>query len=380
MPWMEASKLSLRLEFVTLALEKDANIRALCRDYCISPTTGYKWIHRFMREGTAGLKDQSRRPHSSPNRTSAAMEQKVLELRDKHPAWGGRKINRRLNDLGVIGVPPPSTITEILRRNGRIDPAESRKHRPWRRFEAEAPNNLWQMDFKGHFALANGTRCHPLTILDDHSRFCLGLRACENEQRSTVKEHLTEVFRSYGLPEKLLVDNGPPWGTTPRGRLTRLGVWLVHLGIKLVHTGSYHPQTIGKDERFHRTLIDEVICRQKIKDLVHAQDCFNPWREIYNHERPHDALDLEVPSSRYRESARLFPETLPPIVYRNGNIVRKVDDHGRISFRNRSYKVGKALHSYPVTLKPCDTDEVMDVYFLDHKVDQIDLNVYSKDQ
>ena len=213
MPWKEVTTVSLRLDFIKLALTTDANFSQLCRKFGISRKTGYKWLHRYLEEGSAGLRDRSRRPHTSPNRTSATMEQRVLSLRDKHPAWGGRKIHKRLEVLGMDNVPPPSTITEILRRHGRMDPQESIKHRPWQRFEAEAPNQLWQMDFKGHFPLVNGERCHPLSVLDDHSRFCLGLQACGNERRETVQGRLTAIFRRYGMPEQLLVDNGPPWGT-----------------------------------------------------------------------------------------------------------------------------------------------------------------------
>lgn len=374
MPWMERNKVSLRLEFVLLALDDGVNMRALCKEYGICPTTGYKWLERYLREGPAGLEDRSRRPHNSPNRTSEEMERKVVALRDKHPAWGGRKIKRRLEKLGVVKVPPPSTITGILRRHGRLDPEESRKHRPWQRFEADKPNDLWQMDFKGHFAMTDGERCHPLTILDDHSRFCIGLRACGNERRATVKEHLTAIFRCYGFPERFLVDNGPPWGTGFPRRLTRLGVWLVQVGVTIVHSGHYHPQTLGKDERFHRTLGVEVISRQAIQDLDHAQQCFDPWRDVYNFERPHEALDLEVPASRYRESPRSFPETLPPIVYSRDDIVRKVGLNARVSFRNRLYSVGKALIGHHVALRPSEEDGVMDVYFGCQRLDQIDLN------
>jgi transposase InsO family protein len=373
MPWKEATKVSLRLEFVKSALEDDVNMRALCRRYGISPTTGYKWLDRYLREGITGLENRSRRPHTSPHRTPEEMEQRVLAVRDKHPDWGGRKISRRLRNLGVLGAPPPSTITEILRRHGRLDPEESRKHRPYKRFEAEKPNDLWQMDFKGHFALNDGGRCHPLTILDDHSRFCIGLRACGNEQRATVKEQLRAIFRSYGLPERLLVDNGPPWGTGFTGRFTRLGVWLVRAGVTVVHTGHYRPQTIGKDERFHRTLGSEVISRQVIQDLPHAQRCFDPWRDVYNYERPHEAIELEVPASRYRKSPRPFPETLPPVVYNRHDIVRNVGSNGRISYRNRLFRVGKALRGQPVVLKPTENDGILDVYFISQKITQIDL-------
>jgi transposase InsO family protein len=378
MPWQEATKVSLRLEFVLSALEEGANVRALCREYRISPTTGYKWLGRYLDQGQRGLQDRSRRPLSSPHRTPATLERKVLEIRDRH-GWGGRKIERVLEGQGEKDVPPPSTITEILRRHQRLSPEESAKHRPWQRFEAEAPNELWQMDFKGHFEMADGTRCHPLTVLDDHSRFCLGLRACGDERRSTVKGQLTSIFRCYGLPECLLTDNGAPWGNPEhRRRLTRLGVWLLQLGLTLSRSGYYHPETIGKDERFHRTLSDEILARQVIHNLAHAQTCFDPWREIYNQVRPHEALGMAVPASRYQPSPRPFPETLPPVVYPSGDIVRKVDDHGKISYGARCFHVGKALHGQPVGLRPTDTDGVLDVYFCRHRVERIDLREYSQ--
>ena len=373
MPWQEATKVSLRNKFVALAVEEGANRRALCREFFISPTTGYAWLGRFRRHEEKGLRDRSRRPQRSPNKTPATMEQEILALRDSHPAWGGRKIKRRLEDLGVPRVPPPSTITDILHRHGLIAPEEGRKHRPYQRFEAQAPNALWQMDFKGYFALADGSCCHPLTVLDDHSRFCLGLRACPDEQRETVKDQLTAIFRTSGLPDCFLVDNGPPWGTHTPQRLTALGVWLVRVGVRLVHARSFHPQTIGKDERFHRTLKAEVIARHVFSDIAHAQHCFDPWREIYNSLRPHEALGMAVPSSRYRESSRFFPETLAPILYNSGDIVRQVDQDGRIAYRGWIYRVGKPLRGHPVAIRPTEEDGLLQVFFCHQRLVQIDL-------
>lgn len=171
--------MSMRREFVMLAAREGANRRELCRRYSISPTAGYKWLGRSAgRE--EDLADRSRRPQASPGRTPAAMEGLVLGLRERHPAWGGRKLRRRLLDLGHNGVPSASTITAILRRHGRMDPQEAARHAPWQRFERAEPNELWQMDLKGHFALDRG-RCHPLTVLDHCSRFALGLEARPDE-------------------------------------------------------------------------------------------------------------------------------------------------------------------------------------------------------
>ena len=202
---------SLRYEFVRLAEREGANIRELCRRFTISPPTAYKWLSRYAQEGAAGLADRSRRPRGSPRRTAAALEQAVLGIREEHPAWGGRTIRKVLLDRDGGPVPSPSTITAILRRHDRIAIAE-RAQRDWQRFEHPRPNDLWQMDFKGHFPTGVG-RCHPLTIVDDHSRFAIGLQACADERTGTVQERLRDIFRVYGLPERLLMDNGSPWGS-----------------------------------------------------------------------------------------------------------------------------------------------------------------------
>jgi transposase-like protein len=168
MPWNEVSIVDQREEFVRLASQPEENIRLLCRRFQISPTTAYKWIDRYRAVGRAGLMDLSRRPRESPSQSSSLIEQAVLALRHQQPAWGARKLRRRLQDQGVKGLPAASTVHAILRRNDLVDPQESSKHRPWQRFEHDAPNRLWQMDFKGHFA-TQASRCHPLTVLDDHS-------------------------------------------------------------------------------------------------------------------------------------------------------------------------------------------------------------------
>jgi transposase InsO family protein len=191
-----------------------ANMAQLCRGFGISRKTGYKWLARYLGEGDPGLGDRSRRPRSSPWVTPPAVAEAVLRLRAAHPAWGGRKIRARLQAQGWAQAPAASTMTAILRRHGLIDPEESAKHQAWRRFEAAAANDLWQMDFKGHFAAAGG-RCHPLTVLDDHSRYALGLEACADERGATVQERLTRIFHGYGLPRQLLVDMGVRPGAPP---------------------------------------------------------------------------------------------------------------------------------------------------------------------
>ena len=372
MPWKEVSAVELREEFVMLALAEGSCFRALCRRYGISPTTGYKWLDRYSAEGRAGLADRSRRPSRSPRQTAPEIEERVLALRDRHPAWGGRKLRRRLQDLGLEGVPSASTITAILRRHGRLEAADAAKHRAFVRFEHAAPNDLWQMDFKGHFALSQG-RCHPLTLIDDHSRFSPGLEACADEQSGTVRERLTGVFRRYGLPWRMLADNGPPWGDDRESRHTRLTVWLLRLGIAVSHGRPYHPQTQGKAERFHRSLAAEALADPPPRDLAECQRRFDAWRQVYNAERPHQAIGLAVPLQRYSPSARPFPETLPPLEYDSSDIVRKVDRAGSLSWRGRRFRVGKALQGQAVAIRPTISDGRYDVCLGRHAIAIIDL-------
>jgi transposase InsO family protein len=378
MPWNEVSAVSLRLEFVTLATVPGANVRELCRRYGISPQTGYKWIDRFKVSGPAGLEERSRRPNRSPRRCDSSLEKKILMLRDAHPKWGARKLRKRLMMLGTLSVPSPSTITTVLKRHGRLNPEPDPAHRAFRRFEHDAPNRLWQMDFKGHFAIGDG-RCHPLTLLDDHSRFAIGLLACSDEQAKTVQDALTGLFRRYGLPERILCDNGPPWGH-PETRYTALGVWLLKVGVGMSHGRPCHPQTQGKDERFHRTLKAEVIQGRLFHGLDGCQRQFDQWREVYNHERPHESLGLEVPASRYRPSERAFPEILPQWEYGTSDTVRKVQTDGSISFRGSEYDVGQAFRGERVAVRPADQDGLFGVYFGVHRVAQLDLKAHDRDR
>jgi transposase InsO family protein len=268
MPFEECSIVERRGEFCRLGSMPGANKRELCRRFGVSPQTGYKWLTRFAALGEVGLEDMSRRPLSSPSRTAEAIEARVLGVRHEHRAWGGRKIRRVLRNEGLAGVPSASTITEILGRHGLLDGPGAGEPRAVRRFEHEQPNDLWQMDFKGHIAMAKG-RCHPLTMLDDQSRYRLELGACANERTLTVRERMTSVFRRHGLPKRILADNGSPWGTSGSDqRHTPLTVWLLDLEVPVSHGRPYHPQTQGKDERFHKTMKAEVL-GDRVFDSLH---------------------------------------------------------------------------------------------------------------
>jgi transposase InsO family protein len=347
MPWLEATSMSLKREFVTLADRE--SMSDLCRRFNISRKTGYKWWSRFKEEGVEGLKD--------------------LTIRDHHPAWGGRKIRRRLFDLGFIEVPAASTITEILRREGRLRAEEAEKPAPWQRFEQSAPNELWQMDFKGPF-LIGVKKCFPLTALDDYSRFALLLEACSDQHFEAVRVVLVMAFRRYGLPRRILTDNGGPWGPD---RYTRLSVWLIRLGIEVGHSRVLHPQTIGKEERFHRTLKAELIGTRQFSGFQECQRHFDEWREIYNHERPHEAIGMKPPAGRYTISPRPYPPSLAPIEYGPQDQVRIVQQQGEIYFQGREWPVGKAFRGLSVGLRPTLNDGLYEVYFCHQKVASVNL-------
>lgn len=209
MPWDARDTMSLRQEFVLLATHEGSNRRELCRRFGISPKTAYKWLARYAKDKALGLEDRSRRPLCTPSRTPSELEAQVLALRQQHPAWGGRKISKRLKKLGYADAPAPSTVTSILHRHGLISEAASTQATAWQRFEHPQPNELWQIDFKGYFPTPAGL-CYPLTVLDDHSRFNLVLAACARTNTKSVQPLLTEAFRRYGLPVRINADNGSP--------------------------------------------------------------------------------------------------------------------------------------------------------------------------
>ena len=373
MPWRELSVSAQREEFVRLAMMQGANKSELCRRFGNSREKGYKWLRRYAAEGWGGLADRSRRPRASPERTPDAIEAEVLCLRAaNNGAWGGRKIAAAMERAGLRAVPAPSTITEILRRHGKLGARAEEHPGPWQRFERATPNELWQMDFKGHFALPVG-RCHPLTVLDDHSRYALGIEALADERAVSVRARLSAIFRRYGLPFAMIMDNGPPWGEGRGAGHTVFAAWLIRLGICVSHGRPFHPQTCGKDERFHRSLKAEVLAGRALRDLAHCQRAFDDWRLVYNHQRPHEALAMGVPAERYRLSPRPFPDTLPPIEYAPGDIVRKVQDGGRISFNNRIWRVGKAFAGQAIALRPSGDDGLFTVHFCAQPIGRIDL-------
>ncbi len=362
MPWKTCDAMELRREFVELARREGANVRELCRRFGISPPTAYKWLARD-RAGEC-LADRSRKPRESPGKTPAAMEHKVVAARREHPAWGGRKLKRWLENRGETGVPSAGTITGMLRRHGLLPPPAGPSGKGWERFERETPNELWQIDYKGWFGLAGGGRCHPLAMIDDHSRFNLLLEPCAGETFCELKPLLERTFETYGLPGAILCDNGKPWGDG-LGHFTRCEAWLLRLGVKVWHGRPRHPQTQGKEERFHRTLNAEVLSRTTVwEDRCHCRREFVKWRGIYNIERPHEALGGAVPASRYQVSPRVMPAKPREAGewYGGDDVVRKVLGKGIISFGNVLWSVGEAFSGQEVALRRTG-EERFEIYY-----------------
>ncbi len=376
MPWKEIKTVDLRKEFIELAASGAVSFSELCRRFSISRKTGYKWLNRYREKGLPGLEDQSKEPSNQPRRTPDKTEALILACRDRYPDWGGRKLRRVLLNESHRELPSPSTITEILRRHDRLNEVE-KQQTTFIRFEHFFPNDLWQMDFKGHFAVGGG-RCHPLTVLDDHSRFSLCLQACTNEQGITVKNALIHTFRRYGLPRRMTMDNGSPWGGGGTSRFSQLSVWLIEQGITVGYSRPYHPQTQGKDERFHRTLAIEVIGRREFDSIPRCQVAFDRWQVTYNTIRPHESLGMETPASRYQISQRSYQEKLRAYEYGEIDQVRHVSSDQSVSFQGYVIQVGQPFMGKQIALRPTSTDGHYTLHFCHQQIGNVDLTGMTK--
>ena len=340
MPWRETKVQEQRLAFIVAAQRAGANRRALCREFGISPQTGYKWLARTAAEGVlAGTRERSRRPRRSPTQIAPTLEAAIVAMRREY-GWAGRKLQRLLAAEGWQC--SPATIDRVIRRQGLTDPDEQHAPAP-HRFEAPHPNALWQLDFKGQYPVRDGWS-YPLSVLDDHSRFAVALAALPSTSGALVHTVLRQCFETYGVPEAILCDHGAPWWHTGAGHgLTRVSVFLLEQDIELRHGRIAHPQTQGKVERFHRTLARRL--RQWGVPTRHAD--FPPvlarFRTEYNDLRPHAALGQHPPAQRYRPSPRAFVPTPTPWSYPATHHVLRVNANGELAYAGRRYFVCDAL-------------------------------------
>lgn len=370
MPWEEKTVKSTRQEFITKALTDEVSFSQLCREYSITRRTGYKWLNRYL--NGESLNNKSKAPFNSPNKTPESQEQLVLSARESHPAWGPRKLRKALENAGHTNLPAPSTIAAILKRNNFISPEESIKHKPYKRFEWAEPNELWQLDFKGDFAMLDGNRCHPLTVLDDHSRYSLAIDAKPNHKAIGVLESINRMFKEYGLPQAILCDNGSPWKDINNG-FTPFEVLLMQLNILPIHGRIYHPQTQGKDERFNRTLKEELLRYSSIGNLKNAQSTFDTWRYEYNYERPHDALNLDVPAKHYTASKIKLPAILKGPEYDSNADVKKVTAQGYIKINNHPYFISESFIGRYLSVQQTKDEGIIKLCYGNFQIAKIDI-------
>ena len=341
MPWKETDVRRERIAFVARALSVGSTLNPLCREFGISRKTGYKWLRRFDQVGRlSALEEHSRRPQHSPHQTSEAIELQVEALRRRY-GWGSKKLQCLLREDGIEL--PRITIDRILKRRGLVE--RSSASRPaTRRFERSRPNELWQMDFKGEEYRRGRPWVYALSLLDDHSRYCVGLFALSRPNRASVQRQLIRTFEHYGLPEAMLVDHGTPWWSPTNGHgLTRLCVFLLRQDIRLLYSGIGHPQTQGKVERFHRTLGESVARRGRISTIPECQQVLDHFRQEYNTLRPHEALEMARPAERYRPSQRSYRVKPSEWDYPQGAEVYRLNGAGCLDYRSNRYFVCEAL-------------------------------------
>ena len=337
----------------------------LCAAFGVSRKTGYKVLSRYEEAGWEGLMDRSRAPRGHPNRTPEKVALRILRVRRKYPTWGSKKI---LAWLGVheseLALPARSTADEILKRHGMVEPRRRRRRatpsaKPL--VEADVPNRVWPVDFKGHFRVGDGRRCDPLTITDACSRYSLECKALTLPKLEDVQECFVGVFREFGLPDVILSDNGTPFGSTGIAGLTRLSVWFIRLGILPTRIEPGKPQQNGRHERFHLTLKQETAAPPR--QTIRAQQlAFTKFRRTYNEERPHEALDMRTPAEIYEPSTRAFPSKLAELEYPDGAEVRRVRENGSFKWHGRSVSLGKALRGQDVSLDSVG-DGTFEVHF-----------------
>ena len=372
MAWEERTVEQMREEFVRRVLAQEQSKTALCREYGISRPTGDKWIERF--QTGQSMSDQSRAPKTIPGRIPAELEDKIIQLRKQYPAIGAVKLRRMMEDAGHTDLPCARTFNNIFRRHDLIGQEESAAATPIQRFEKAAPNEMWQADFKGHFRMKNGYRCHPLNILDDCSRFNLCIEALENETYDAVKPVMERLFREYGLPFSFLCDNGNPWGTAQSLGYSKFEVWLMELGILTLHGRPRHPQTQGKEERFNRSFTRECLKGKEFKDKAHAQSYFDEYRIFYNEVRPHFALDLEVPAMRYQSSKKQFPNKIEVWEYESEYKLCKVKETGYFNYNGQGFFLSEAFGGKTIAVRESHLPGQLTLVFRNFIIGRIDLN------
>jgi putative transposase len=364
MPWEEQSPMDQKTQFLSEYLRESLSLAELCRRYGVSRKTGYKWIERYQQHGPTGLEERSRRPYASPSQTPDAIRTAMLEARRHHTTWGAKKLLKVLKAGDPTAVWPSRwTACDILAREGLVR-QRVRQRKPGHPGKpttvATAPNQLWCVDFKGQFTTTDGRYCYPLTITDAYSRYLLCSRGLLSTESAPTEAVFAQVFRRHGLPETIKSDNGTPFASIALGRLSRLSVWWIKLGIvpELIEPGK--PQQNGQHERMHRVLKAETT-RPPAEDLRAQQRVFDQFQHEYNQVRPHEAIELEVPANRYGDSERR-PRRLAPLEYPAHFETRRVSGDGGIRWRSQWMAISHTCAGEQIGFEAVDHG-IWDVYF-----------------
>lgn len=365
MPWRKTAPMDQRTQFIADHLRETQTITELCDRYGVSRKTGYKWIDRYLRLGPVGLEEHSRRPHRAPNQTADEIVAAILEARQRHPVWGGKKLRALLQRRHPRWtLPGRSTVCDILRRHGLVPTRRSRRrlgHPGKPTTIMGAPNAVWCADYKGQFKTGDGRYCYPLTVTDGFSRYLLGCQGLGSTAGAEAQPVFTRLFKEYGLPLRIRTDNGVPFATTTLARLSKLSAWWLRLGILPEFIEPGRPDQNGRHERMHRTL-KAATTRPAAGSLGAQQRRFNAFREEFNHVRPHEALAQQTPATCYHPSPRPMPDRLPPLEYPDRFEVRYVSANGGIRWNHRWVNVSTVCVGEYVGLEEID-DGIWNVYF-----------------
>ena len=358
MPWKETSVMNQKIQLLADWLSGDYRKSELCRIYGISRPTADKWMERYEQRGLQGLEELGRAPRCHPNQTAEELRTLIVQTKLRHQLWGPKKVVDWLREhRPELKWPADSTAGEILKRAGLVK-ARKRRRRvaPYSEpfGECGAPNQSWSADFKGDFRLGNGRRCYPLTVSDNFSRYLLLCRALERPRLEEVQYWFEWVFREAGLPEVIRTDNGAPFASLALGGISQLSKWWIKLGIKPERIQPGKPAQNGRHERMHRTLKEAVPPQ---RDLQQQQQQYDPFREEYNWDRSHEALERKPPGSMHCYSPRSYPAKLPEVEYESGITVRQVRHKGEIKWRGELIYVSEVLAKEPVGLIPIDNDK-----------------------
>ena len=378
MPWRQCSLVEARKAFVRAVHQKSDPVSVLCARFGISRKTGYKWLARHERTGRRGLRDQSRRPHRPARLLAPRWHELARRLHRRRRTWGARKLHAKLRQLHPRRRRP--CVRTLQRWLAGWRPARPRRQharggpklpaRP--RAVARRPNDIWTLDFKGSFRTGTGQRVHPLTVRDLHSRYLLAVRSLPNQSDRNVRQVLGRVFARYGLPKVIRVDNGAPFAGRGALGLSRLSVWWLRLGIQVEFTRRGHPEDNAGHEQMHGVYQRDNV-RPPAWSLVAQQRREARWREIFNHDRPHQALGGSVPADHYTSSRRRLPRRLATPAYLAAWPTRKVDARGAIYWQGRRRMLGRAFGGLPLGFKPLSARR-WEVYFQTHLVGLLHLH------